>query len=92
MPQSILVQVGQCGNQIGGRFWDLALQEHAKYNSEGFYDEALSTFFRNVDSGCVLCVMGAYCTYGDRVFNKRQTGGTEHLGWSGQRKNIWFKS
>ncbi|XP_054722050.1 tubulin epsilon chain-like [Uloborus diversus] len=27
MPQSIFVQVGQCGNQIGCRFWDIALQE-----------------------------------------------------------------
>ena len=25
----VTVQVGQCGNQIGGRFWDLALREHA---------------------------------------------------------------
>lgn len=29
MTQSIVVQVGQCGNQIGCRFWDLALREHA---------------------------------------------------------------
>ena len=24
--------VGQCGNQIGCRFWDLALKEHAHVN------------------------------------------------------------
>ncbi|KAJ3293807.1 Tubulin epsilon chain [Borealophlyctis nickersoniae] len=49
MSQSIVVQVGQCGNQIGSRFWDMVLQEHAKYNKSGVYDEALATFFRNVD-------------------------------------------
>lgn len=50
MTQSIVVQVGQCGNQVGCRFWDLALREHAHVNKRGLYDEALSSFFRNVDS------------------------------------------
>lgn len=50
MTQSVVVQVGQCGNQIGCRFWDLALREHAHVNKKGIYDEALSSFFRNVDS------------------------------------------
>ena len=31
MPRELItLQVGQCGNQIGWRFWDLALREHAK--------------------------------------------------------------
>uniref|UniRef100_A0A3P8UQP0 Tubulin epsilon 1 n=1 Tax=Cynoglossus semilaevis TaxID=244447 RepID=A0A3P8UQP0_CYNSE len=50
MTQSVVVQVGQCGNQVGCRFWDLALREHAHVNKTGVYDEALSSFFRNVDS------------------------------------------
>ncbi|KAG7460682.1 hypothetical protein MATL_G00201350 [Megalops atlanticus] len=50
MTQSIVVQVGQCGNQVGCRFWDLALREHAHVNKKGIYDEALSSFFRNVDT------------------------------------------
>ncbi|KAL4649068.1 tubulin epsilon chain [Arapaima gigas] len=50
MTQSIIVQVGQCGNQVGCRFWDLALREHAYVNTKGIYDEALSSFFRNVDT------------------------------------------
>ncbi|XP_048348499.1 tubulin epsilon chain isoform X1 [Sphaerodactylus townsendi] len=50
MTQSVVVQVGQCGNQIGCRFWDLALREHATVNQKGIYDEALSSFFRNVDT------------------------------------------
>lgn len=50
MTQSIVVQVGQCGNQIGCRFWDLALREHAKVNKLGCFDDAMGTFFRNVDS------------------------------------------
>ncbi|TPX72319.1 hypothetical protein SpCBS45565_g00622 [Spizellomyces sp. 'palustris'] len=48
MPNSIVIQVGQCGNQIGSRFWDMVLQEHAKYNRKGVYDDSLATFFRNV--------------------------------------------
>lgn len=36
------VQVGQCGNQIGCRFWELALREHAAYNTAGVFDDALS--------------------------------------------------
>ena len=50
MPREIItVQVGQCGNQIGCRFWELALKEHAAYNTKARYDDALSSFFQNVD-------------------------------------------
>ncbi|XP_072550551.1 tubulin epsilon chain isoform X2 [Salminus brasiliensis] len=49
MTQSVVVQVGQCGNQVGCRFWDLALREHSHVNKKGIYDEALSSFFQNVD-------------------------------------------
>lgn len=44
MPREILtIQVGQCGNQIGLRFWDLALREHA---SRGvLFDDSMSSFF-----------------------------------------------
>ncbi|MEW5303364.1 MAG: hypothetical protein WDW38_001690 [Sanguina aurantia] len=52
MPRELVtIQCGQCGNQVGYRFWDLALREHAAYNAKGVYDEALSSFFRNVDTG-----------------------------------------
>lgn len=51
MPRELVtIQVGQCGNQVGCRFWELALREHAAYNTKGVYDEALSSFFRNVDT------------------------------------------
>ena len=55
MTQNITVQIGQCGNQIGCRFWDLALREHASVNKKGIYDEALGTFFRNVDTSRDAC-------------------------------------
>jgi hypothetical protein len=29
----VTIQVGQCGNQIGRQFWQLALEEHAKVRS-----------------------------------------------------------
>ena len=45
-----MIEVGQCGNQIGKRFWELALVEHAKAKTEPDYDLALSSFFRNVDA------------------------------------------
>jgi tubulin epsilon len=51
MPRELItIQIGQCGNQIGCRFWDLALREHASHTKDGIYNEAMSTFFRNVDS------------------------------------------
>jgi tubulin epsilon len=45
MPREIItVQVGQCGNQIATRFWDLALREHA---SRGIlFDDSMSSFFK----------------------------------------------
>ncbi|TYZ57632.1 hypothetical protein PybrP1_003384 [[Pythium] brassicae (nom. inval.)] len=42
----IAVQVGQCGNQIGRQFWQLALEEHAKHARGGRFDESMSSFFR----------------------------------------------
>ncbi|TPP66450.1 Tubulin epsilon chain [Fasciola gigantica] len=51
--------VGQCGNQIGNRFWNLALREHSVVNEKGVYDSALSTFFLNGagDDGCYLPIV-----------------------------------
>ncbi|KAI8609279.1 tubulin epsilon chain [Chytriomyces sp. MP71] len=48
MPECIVVPVGQCGNQIAARFWDLALQEHVHASAKGDptrSDIALETFF-----------------------------------------------
>uniref|UniRef100_K3WV56 Tubulin/FtsZ GTPase domain-containing protein n=1 Tax=Globisporangium ultimum (strain ATCC 200006 / CBS 805.95 / DAOM BR144) TaxID=431595 RepID=K3WV56_GLOUD len=65
MPRELItVQVGQCGNQIGRQFWQLALEEHAQHltshprasnplaqnSKKGRFDESMSTFFRNVDT------------------------------------------
>jgi tubulin epsilon len=54
MPRELItIQVGQCGNQIGHRFWDLALKEHAEHakrTKNSLFDDSLSSFFRNVDS------------------------------------------
>ncbi|TPX60608.1 hypothetical protein PhCBS80983_g01712 [Powellomyces hirtus] len=55
MSNCIVIQVGQCGNQIGGRFWDMVLQEHARNNKRGIYDDALATFFRNVKTNRAGC-------------------------------------
>lgn len=37
------------------KFWELALREHAEYNKSLIYDEAISSFFRNVDSRYKEC-------------------------------------
>ena len=46
MPREIItIQVGQCGNQIATKFWDLALKEHS---SRGvLFDDSMSSFFKN---------------------------------------------
>lgn len=45
MPRELItIQVGQCGNQIGCRFWDLAVKEHKLHNPSGTYDETISRF------------------------------------------------
>ena len=43
MRETVTIQVGQCGNQIGNQFWSQMLQEHEATPDT---DEALSTFFR----------------------------------------------
>ena len=50
MTQSIIVQIGQCGNQIGSQFWVNALKEHASVDNKGLFTESIASFFRNVDS------------------------------------------
>ena len=50
MPREIItIQVGQCGNQIGLRFWDLLLKEQGKYCKSDLYSEPLSSFFKNME-------------------------------------------
>ena len=43
MRETVTIQVGQCGNQIGNEFWKLLLQEHEHTPDT---DDALSAFFR----------------------------------------------
>jgi hypothetical protein len=55
MPRELVtVQVGQCGNQIGCRFWDIALREHASMctSKSPVFDEPLSSFFRTHSQKC----------------------------------------
>ncbi|GFR26435.1 tubulin epsilon chain [Trichonephila clavata] len=47
MPQSVFIQVGQCGNQIGYRFWDLAIQEYQFYRT---CTEDINSFFKIIDT------------------------------------------
>lgn len=50
MPREILtIQVGQCGNQIGMKFWDLALREHSTRGL--LFDDSMSSFFKFEERG-----------------------------------------
>lgn len=50
MPREIItIQVGQCGNQLAMRFWDLALREYKQYHDKDVFTDALSSFFTNLD-------------------------------------------
>ena len=51
MPRErITVQVGQCGNQLAMRFWDLALREYKHYHEKDLFTDSLSSFFQNFDN------------------------------------------
>jgi len=49
MTQNIVVQIGQCGNQIGYQFWDAALKEHTSLGKNALSDESFSSFFDIAD-------------------------------------------
>ena len=51
MTQSIIVQIGQCGNQIGYRFWDAALKEFQKYGESQLDSTSQLSFFSKSLSG-----------------------------------------
>ena len=51
MSEIIFLQIGQCGNQIGWKFWDKALQEHQKYYQESSYDLSYKSFFEIGEKG-----------------------------------------
>ena len=60
MPRELItVQVGQCGNQIGCRFWELALREHSAHSPDFTFDDSMSTFFRNEDACGRACHVGS---------------------------------
>lgn len=43
MPRELItVSVGQAGNQIGSRFWELAVREHASHNTDGLFSDSMS--------------------------------------------------
>src|SRR5690242_816665 len=46
MRETVSIHVGQCGNQIGNRFWNQLLLEHEKTPDD---DDSLSAFFRFAD-------------------------------------------
>ena len=51
MSEIIFLQIGQCGNQIGWKFWEKALDEHVKYHKESPYDLSYQSFFEIGEKG-----------------------------------------
>lgn len=42
MPRKeITIQVGQCGNQIGLKFWETISQEQAKFTKDAIYSDRI---------------------------------------------------
>lgn len=72
MREIISVQVGQCGNQIGGKFWEALNEEHG-INEAGIYAgtndeqrEHSSVYYTQVDDNryvprAVLVDLGKFC-------------------------------
>ncbi|KAH7826862.1 tubulin epsilon [Monocercomonoides exilis] len=58
MKEIIVIQAGQCGNQIGHRFWEMALNEFNLCHPPPSND-TLSSFFRIVDKRGVTIKPGA---------------------------------
>ena len=62
MRNIIHLQVGQCGNQIGMKFWDLLSEEHALDNNGKFIGEdplqsaRLDVYYNETGSRCLLLV------------------------------------
>lgn len=68
MPREIVtVSVGQAGNQIGHRFWELAVTEHAAYNADGLFHDSMSRRAGSLFgcfillSCCCCCVVHFHC-------------------------------
>ena len=51
MSEIIFLQVGQCGNQIGWKFWENALEEQQKYTQIAPNDTSYTSFFEIGDKG-----------------------------------------
>jgi tubulin epsilon len=47
MKEIITIQVGQCGNQVGWKFWDVVYGEHGR---EAAGTESGSAFFREAEA------------------------------------------
>ena len=78
MSQAIVVQVGQCGNQIGSQFWESAVKEHSFSNSAG--DDAMATFFSFKDQRNPfhnLRARGIMIDMEEKVLGRSQPGGTQ---------------
>jgi tubulin epsilon len=51
MSEIVFLQIGQCGNQIGWKFWEKALQEHVRYHTSSSYDLSYRSFFEVGENG-----------------------------------------
>jgi len=51
MSEIIFLQIGQCGNQIGWKFWEKALEEHQNYHKIAPYDLSYNSFFEIAEKG-----------------------------------------
>ena len=60
MREIIHIQAGQCGNNIGSKFWSVISEEHG-IDPTGFYQgesdlqlERINVYFNEINSGCYI--------------------------------------
>lgn len=51
MSEVVFLQIGQCGNQIGWKFWEQALAEHRQHYAHAAADDSYKSFFEIGDRG-----------------------------------------
>eukprot|EP00924_Labyrinthula_sp_SR-Ha-C_P015205 maker-scaffold_9-snap-gene-11.13-mRNA-1 protein AED:0.29 eAED:0.33 QI:0/0/0/1/0/0/4/0/206 len=63
--ETVSIEVGQCGNQIGReRMWSEMLKEHGSCSRGGIFDISLNSFFRNERKS-----IGEQCPVGSKIYS-----------------------
>lgn len=57
MPREIVhIQAGQCGNQIGAKFWEIISDEHGISTNGTPQDDVVDLQLERIEVICLLCI------------------------------------